>query len=299
MRKKILAIICLVAIGLGLTACSQSTDNQSKEESSQSEQKLPFKLTTKNLTLKRQAAAIVIYAAKKYKGVWQKTYSQALKNDLSVSVKSSTGFNNILKKQDYIYEVSGNGKENDAFYCIKGSSVSLYNHKKKLATVSLKQILSYLNDNQQAERVKKLDVVMGASITSNKYGIKGDNGLAFIPKKLQGTWYNKKGKKLVITEHTINHEEIHKISSSGVTTTTFNQTKNWARARIENINGINCYHVQSLNTQDFGLLYTVQKSGNNVAVVTYSVDTGNYLSSYWKTTKIAKDNQDAKFKSLN
>lgn len=55
---------------------------------------------------------------------------------------------------------------------------------------------------------------MGASITSDKYGVKGDNGLATVPKHLRGTWYNRRGKKLVIDAHSINGGEIHKISGS-------------------------------------------------------------------------------------
>lgn len=299
MRKKILIAFCLITSVLTLAACG-SKDNSKEQQvsSSNTSKKVPAKLTVKNITAEQQASAIAIYAAQKYKGAWRKAYRQAQKSNLSVSPRSTTGLNHIFKKQNYIYEVSGNGQENDAFYSIKDEKVNFYNHKKKLGTASLTKILTYLNDHQYENKVKKLSVNLSAAITAVKYGVKGDKGLVEVPKKLQGTWYNKKGKKLVVTAYTINGEEIHKIASSGLTTTTFNQTKKWARARIENINEINCYHVQSLNAQDFGLLYTVQKENGQVAVVTYSVDTGSYLNSYWKSTKIARANTDASFKSL-
>ena len=102
-----------------------------------------------------------------------------------------------------------------------------------------------------------------------------------------------------ITDHTVNGEEIHHISNSGVAAESLDQTKKWARARIENINGLNCYHAQTLNAQDFGLLYSVQKDNGNTAVVTYSVDTGHYTATYWKSTKIAKEHRNAEFKTLN
>ncbi len=88
----------------------------------------------------------------------------------------------------------------------------------------------------------------------------------------------------MIDAHSINGGEIHKISGS-FAPTSFEQTRRWARARMENINGINCYHVQALNAQNFGRLYTVQKKGKNKAVATYSVDTGSCTGSYWKSVK--------------
>ncbi len=124
------------------------------------------------------------------------------------------------------------------------------------------------------------------------------SGTATVPKHLRGTWYNRRGKKLVIDAHSINGGEIHKISGS-FAPTSFEQTRRWARARMENINGIDCYHVQALNAQNFGWLYTVQKKGKNEAVATYSVDTGSCTGSYWKSVKLAKANVDAKFASLS
>lgn len=300
MSKKILPLIFLIATILELSACSQNSAQHDKNVVNNTQKQVSSRLTANKLTKTSQASAITIYAAMKYKGKWQEAYKQAEKNHLSISIKSKTGFSHIFKGQGYIYQVTGNGKEQDTFYTLKKDQISFFNHKRKIATVSLDSILTYLNDQQKYKEVKKLaaNTVIGAQITSEKYGVKGDAGLAFIPKKLRGTWYNKKGKKLVITAHTIEGEEIHKISSSVVTTESFQQTKHWARARIENINGINCYHVQSLGAQNFGFLYTAQKSDGNLAVVTYSVDTGDYLDSYWKSTAIARNNDDAEFKSL-
>lgn len=170
----------------------------------------------------------------------------------------------------------------------------------KIGSASLNELVSYLNDKNEIKNVRKLAAytTMGASITSDKYGVKGDNGLATVPKHLRGTWYNRRGKKLVIDAHSINGGEIHKISGS-FAPTSFEQTRRWARARMENINGIDCYHVQALNAQNFGWLYTVQKKGKNEAVATYSVDTGSCTGSYWKSVKLAKANVDAKFASLS
>ena len=300
MSKKILVLIFLIATALNLSACSQNSTQHDKSVDNNTQKQVSKNLTANKLTKTSQASAITIYAAMKYKGKWQDAYKQAVKNHLSISIKSKTGFSRIFKGQGYIYQVTGNGKEQNTFYTLKKDEVSFFNHKKKIATVSLNSILTFLNDHQKSEEVKRLSAktVLGARITSNKYGVKGDAGLAYIPKKLRGIWYNKKGKKLVITAHTIEGEEIHRISTAVVTTESFQQTKHWARARIENINGIDCYHIQSLGAQNFGFLYTVQKNGRNPAVVTYSVDTGDYLDSYWKSTTIAKNNVNAEFKSL-
>lgn len=303
MSKKILAIVCMIATILSLSACGQNgTNNHSNkaEKTSNTQKQIPEKLVTDNLTQSEQASAITVYAAMKYKGKWQQIYKQALKSHLNVSIKSQTGFNHIFKGKGYIYQISSNNSEQDNFYTLNKDKVTFFKHNKKIAVADFDKIVAYLNEQKKANIVKKLAAKtrMGARITSDKYGVKGDDGFAFIPKTLRGIWYNKKGKKLVITAHTIEGEEIHRISTSEVTTESFRQTKHWARARIENINGINCYHVQSLGAQNFGFLYTIQKEGKNVAVVTYSVDTGDYLDSYWKSTIIAKNNVHAKFKSL-
>lgn len=302
MGKKILTLIFLIITALTLSACNQNSTQSDKniEKSNNTQKHNPQKLTVNNLTAKSLSSAITIYAAMNYKGQWQDIYKQATKHHLDISIKTTTGFSRVFKGEDYVYQVSGNGKETDSFYALDNDKVSFFNHKKKTATTDLNVILNYLNDRDKYNLVKKLAAtcVMGARITSDKYGVKGDDGLAFIPKDLRGTWYNRKGKKLVITAHRIDGEEIHQISTSGVTATSLEQTKKWARARTENINGVDCYHVQSLGAQNFGLLYTLQRNGKRIAVVTYSVDTGDYLNSYWKSAAIAKENASAKFKSL-
>lgn len=302
MSKKILAIICMIATVLSLSACGQNSTNHSNkaEKTDNTQKQMPEKLVVNKLTQSEQASTITVYAAMKYKGKWQQIYKQALKKRLNVSIKSQTGFSHIFKRKGYIYQISSNNSEQDNFYTLNKDKVTFFKHNKKIAVADFDKIVAYLNEQKKANIVKKLAAKtrMGARITSDKYGVKGDDGFAFIPKTLRGIWYNKKGKKLVITAHTIEGEEIHRISTSEVTTESFRQTKHWARARIENINGINCYHVQSLGAQNFGFLYTIQKEGKNVTVVTYSVDTGDYLDSYWKSTIIAKNNVNAKFKSL-
>ena len=299
MSRRILTFMCLTAAVLGLTACGNNSHTDNKNGSASSTQKqAPKKLIAKDLSASEKASAITIYGAQKYKKAWQKTYQTAEKNGLSVAVKSPTAFR-YIKDKGYIYQVSGNGKEPDTYYILEGNTVNFYN-RKKLGSASLNKIVSYLNGKNEIKNVRKLTAytTMGASITSDKYGVKGDNGLATIPKKLQGTWYNRRGKKLVIDAHSINGEEIHKVTGS-LAPTSFDQTKKWARARMENINGIDCYHVQALNAQNFGRLYTVQKKGKNKAVATYSVDTGSCTGSYWKSVKLAKANVDTKFASLS
>ncbi len=303
MRKKILATFCLIATAAGLTACSQKKqiNHQNMEKSSVAQKQAPTRLIVKELGDKEKASAITIYGAMNYKGAWQTAYKDAVKNHLSISVKNRTGFSWIKQGRGFINEVTGNGREHNAFYTSKGDTIYFYNEKRKLGSASLEEITSYLNKRDQFTVVQKLaaNTTLAASVTSNKYGVKGDDGLALVPVKLRGTWYNYKGEKLTATAHTINDEEIHQISNSGIAATSLAQTKKWARARIEDINGLNCYHVRTLNSQDFGLLYSVQKSGENTAVVTYSVATGHYTATYWKSTKIAREHRHAEFRTLN
>ena len=289
MRNKTLVAFCLIAAMINLTACQsqkQTNNRQTIEKSGVTQKQTPKRLIVKSMSDTEKSSAISIYGSMKYGDAWKTAYSDAKKNRLSISVKNRTGFNWIKKGRGYIYEVTGNGQENK---------------KKNLGVASLSEIASYLNEHNQVKAVEKLatKTTLAAEVTSDKYGVKGDDGLALVPTRLWGTWYNYKGKKLVITDHTVNGEEIHHISNSGVAAESLDQTKKWARARIENINGLNCYHAQTLNAQDFGLLYSVQKDNGNTAVVTYSVDTGHYTATYWKSTKIAKEHRNAEFKTLN
>ena len=304
MRNKTLVAFCLIAAMINLTACQsqkQTNNRQTIEKSGVTQKQTPKRLIVKSMSDTEKSSAISVYGSMKYGDAWKTAYSDAKKNRLSISVKNRTGFNWIKKGRGYIYEVTGNGQENNAFYTMKSETVYFYNQKKNLGVASLSEIASYLNEHNQVKSVEKLatKTTLAAEVTSDKYGVKGDDGLALIPTRLWGTWYNYKGKKLVITDHTVNGEEIHHISNSGVAAESLDQTKKWARARIENINGLNCYHVQTLNAQDFGLLYSVQKDNGNTAVVTYSVDTGHYTATYWKSTKIAKEHRNAEFKTLN
>lgn len=299
MGKRILALICLIAASFGLTGCGQksSINNKNTEKTSQAKKQAPDKLTDQ-LSDNLKASAITVYAGMRYKK-WDQLYKQATKNKLSVSVKNHTGFR--IPGKGYIYEVSGNGKEAETFYTLRDGVVTFYNGTKKLGKSNLKQIVAYLNKKNKVQAVKTLakKTKVGARITSDKYGVKGDDGLKFIPRELRGTWYSHKGKKLVVTEHTINGEEIHMIDSSSFAPVTLEQTKKWARARIENINGVDCYHVQSLNQQSFGLLYSLQKKKGEPAIATYRVATGDFIGSYWKSVEFARANRDAVFASLN
>lgn len=289
---------------VGLTACgnnSSANNTENNKQAKQTQKKTSLKLTNKSLTNTKEASAITTYAAMKCKGRWQDVYQKAKKNGLYVSIKSRVGFKHFNKGKGYIYEVSDSSKENAIFYTFDKQKVYFYSRQRVVGSAELDEIISYLNKENKAEDVAKLarNTEYAAPITSDKYGIKGDNGLANVLEDLVGTWYNRRGKKLVITNHTINGKEIHEIASGGLVTDTFDQTADWSRARMENINGLDCYHVQEINAQDYGILYTMQRKGNNHAVVTYSVDTGSYTGSYWKSAKIARENVTAKFKSLS
>lgn len=297
MSKKILAIVCIVVAVFGLSACNQKSYLKNSKTSN-AQRQTAQKLVVKKLSETEKASAITVYAAMKYKKTWQTVYQHAVSHKLLVAVKNPTGFKNV-KGKHYVYQVSNNSEESANFYTIDNQEVDFY-HDKKIGSASLNEITSYLNNQNKIATVKKLAActTVGASITSDKYGVKGDNGLANVPKNLQGIWYTRKGKRLIITAHTVDGEQIHQIGDSGIAAESFDQTDKWARARIENINGIDCYHVQSLNAQNFGLLYSVQKKGRDSAVVTYSVDTGNYIDSYWKSVVLAKIYEDADFASL-
>ena len=179
MSKKILVLIFLIATALNLSACSQNSTQHDKSVDNNTQKQVSKNLTANKLTKTSQASAITIYAAMKYKGKGQDAYKQAVKNHLSISIKSKTGFSRIFKGQGYIYQVTGNGKEQNTFYTLKKDEVSFFNHKKKIATVSLNSILTFLNDHQKSEEVKRLSAktVLGARITSNKYGVKGVVGI--------------------------------------------------------------------------------------------------------------------------
>ena len=197
MSKKLLAIICVSVAALGLSACNQKSYLKNSRTSN-AQRQVSKKLAVNRLSAAEKASAITVYAAMKYEKAWQKVYQHAINHKLFIAIKNQTGFKNV-KGRKYIYQVSGNSQETATYYTIDDHEVDFYNDK-KIGTASLGEIVAYLNNKDKSETVKNLatKTTVGAAITSDKYGVKGDNGLANVPRKLQGTWYTRKGKELGI-----------------------------------------------------------------------------------------------------
>ena len=128
MRNKTLVAFCLIAAMINLTACQsqkQTNNRQTIEKSGVTQKQTPKRLIVKSMSDTEKSSAISIYGSMKYGDAWKTAYSDAKKNHLSISVKNRTGFNWIKKGRGYIYEVTGNGQENNAFYTMPGFKIEV------------------------------------------------------------------------------------------------------------------------------------------------------------------------------
>lgn len=266
--KQIMTLV--LAAGL-LTGCKNSI-NPVKKSGNDDSNKVVFQkikhrqghLSSKNLTPKMTAAAISVYAGKKYPDSWGKVLDKGEKDGLNVSFENRSNYSYMHEGTGISYMLS-----EDCGYTLKqdGNDTRFYifANQNQLESKTLTQIVDYLNDHDGEELVKKLagNITLGASSKENsdtdsassKTHIKGDGGLFDIPEAMQGTWYTYIDGKLiktVIDDHHIGDDgqttELHiqtrempeKYLDDGnsIPKSYLKETQNWSTAGYMNLHGI-------------------------------------------------------------
>ncbi|WP_308556457.1 hypothetical protein [uncultured Lactobacillus sp.] len=336
--NKFAKVVFISLAALSLAACSNNNNNSESAKPNKSANLKIRKVKSKKGTLtanyrspQRTVAVITAYAGLKYANQWGDALSNAKANGLVVTLKNQA---------DYMNEGSGVGYfvTNDLAYTLKqtGNTTEyyLFADQKQIASVTMKEMVDYLNERNSDKLVKNLtnsakiedernDSANASSNSNNtndssddssKSNIEGDAGLYTIPSEFQGVWYTVSyGKmyKIVFTDHEIIENgqttELHKMKRSFIDKiekmpkSYQDKTMKWGRASMmTDIKKNTWFNVMGWNqTAGDGESYRLHtEKGQNVLVL--ASDAGPWTDSVaWKTPQLAKEYAKTKFSDLH
>ena len=334
--KKVGKISVILIAALALAGCAQNQKTKSSPRKSSSTTKVSKKKVTQvghlkanDLSPQKTVAVVTAYAGKRYAGDWNKALNDAQDNGLEVDLKNQTDYDYMKDGSGVAYLVS-----DDAGYTLKQvdgeNTYYLYGDKKELASVTMKQMIDYLNKldsdklvNDLAKNAKVVDQRSDSDGSTNdtatkKSNLPGDKGLSNVPAELQGTWYTVDGSKLttikigqnkIDTDNGKYVQELHKIDPDFFKNHKYYQmpksyqkaTKNWGMAGMmdQRVHGINFMNVRSwMQGAGDGEYYGVHtENGQQVVVIASGAELWTEAVA-WKTTQLAKQYKDKKFKDL-
>ncbi|MDH5100594.1 hypothetical protein OQI87_05525 [Lactobacillus kefiranofaciens] len=328
----------ILLAGLALAGCSNNqnsktvTHKASKISAGLVEHKnKPTKLghlKANDLSPQKTVAVITAYAGKKYSDDWGTSLKKAQTNGLRVNLENQSDFSYMKNGSGVAYLVSdGNG------YTLKqvnGENIYyLYDKEEELTSVTMGQMINYLNKSDSDELVN--DLAKNAKIvnqrtessdstndkTSHKTNIPADGGLFNIPAQYQGTWhtYPADDNKLdvtKITQHQImdgnDVKELHKINDNtdddyiekyAKSKSYLKATKNWGRVSFWNRRGIKYMNVMGwMQGAGDGVFYGIHTENEQpVLVVAYGAGLWTNCVA-WKTPQLAQQYKHKKFKDL-
>lgn len=331
--KRKLTVLIAVSAALTLAGCSQSTQGGTKSQQSPSKtsqvskksssakpsaktssQKDTTKLSANDMDYKTTASAIAVYAAQKYGDTWEIAVNAAKQNNLSVAFRSKADTDISSDNSGYVYEVSGTGKSSNARYMLGGGDgadkqVTIFVKQRDLGTVSLGNIVSYLNSKNAGDTVKslakntQLNVKLAGDEDERKTSpVQHNNSASAIPSTLQGTWYtadtgNGNIDTLTVTDNKINDEvgfsmDVKKKGSSSSGT-------NSGYMKQATINGINFYSFTNMGQKPGqGSTYLAPHTENGQSVIVSANSNGRTNAVYWKSKALAKQNSNKQFSDL-
>lgn len=332
MKHKLTVLVALSA-ALTLAGCSQNTQGGAKSSQSQSKtsqvskksssaqpsaktssQKDGTKLSADDMDYKTTASAIAVYAAQKYGDTWEIAVNAAKQNNLSIAFRSKSATGITADNNGYVYEVSGTGKSSNARYMLGGGDgankqVTIFVKQRNLGTVSLGNIVSYLNSKGAGNTVKSLaqNAKLGAKLAgdvdeSKTSPVQHNNASSVIPSALQGTWYtadtgNGNIDTLTVTDNKINDEA--GFSMDVQKKNTGSSGTNSGYMKQANINGINFYSFTNMGQQPGqGSTYLAPHTENGQQVIVSANSNGRTNAVYWKSETLAKKNANKQFSDL-
>lgn len=333
--KKIGKISVILLAGLALAGCSQKPKQKTSSKGSATikvtkNKKRPTKmghLSDQDLSPQKTVAVVVAYAGDRYSGSWNKALLDGKQNGIEVDLKNQSNYSYMNEGSGVAYMVSA-----DAGYTLKqvnGENIYyLFSNGKKLGSVTMKQMVDYLNKrdsdslvNSLAQNAKVNDERSDSGDDSSdsagkKSNLPGDDGLFNVPTEFQGTWYTYNDDKMSIIKISQNKinvdnyiQELHKVKAGFLDKYTYGDmsasyhkaTKNWGMAGMgsQRVHGINYMNVrgwmQEAGDGDFYGLHT--ENGQSVLVLAQGA--GPWVSGVaWKTPQLAQQYKHKKFKDL-
>lgn len=328
----------ILLAGLALAGCSNNqthraaTHKTPKSSAGLVERKnKPTKmghLKANDLSPQKTVAVVTAYAGKKYSDSWGSALNNAKKNGLQVDLKNQS---------DYSYMKNGSGVAymvgNNTGYTLKQvngeNTYYLYGNKEELASVTMKQMIDYLNRldsdslvNDLAENAKVVDQRSDSSDNTSedsghKTNIPADGGLFNVPAQYQGTWYtypadDNKLDTIKISQHEITDgkyiTELHKVDRKvnydymekyAKSKSYLKATKNWGRASFWNLHGIKYLNVMGwMQGAGDGTFYGPHTE-NGQPVLVIAEGAGLWTNCVaWKSPQLAQQYKHKKFKDL-
>lgn len=335
MLKYKLTVLVAISAALTLAGCSQTTqsntqssqsktnkvaknssdnsntssDNSNTSTASSKNKDTYTKLSASKMDYKTTASAIAVYAAQKYGDTWEIAVNAAKQGNLGVAFRSKDATGITSDNDGYVYEVSGTGKSSNARYMLAGDGadkqVTIFVKQRNLGTTSLKDIVAYLNQKNDADLVKQL-----AKKTQLNVKLAGDedtqkttnnSSASVIPSSLQGTWYtadtgNGNIDTLTVTDNKINDEAGFsmnvKAKNSGSSTSD-------GYMKQTTINGISFYSFTNMGqTPGQGSTYLAPHTENGQSVIVSANSNGRTNAVYWKSKALAEKNSNKQFSDL-
>ena len=298
--KKIGKISVILLAGLALAGCSQKSKQKTSSKGSATikvtkNKKQPTKmghLSDQDLSPQKTVAVVVAYAGDRYSGSWNKALLDGKQNGIEVDLKNQSNYSYMNEGSGVAYMVSA-----DAGYTLKqvnGENIYyLFSNGKKLGSVTMKQMVDYLNKrdsdslvNSLAQNAKVNDERSDSGDDSSdsagkKSNLPGDDGLFNVPTEFQGF--------------------LDKYTYGDMSASYHKATKNWGMAGMgsRRVHGINYMNVrgwmQEAGDGDFYGLHT--ENGQSVLVLAQGA--GPWVSGVaWKTPQLAQQYKHKKFKDL-
>ncbi|WP_173006564.1 hypothetical protein [Lactobacillus helveticus] len=328
--KHKLTVLVAISAALTLAGCSQTA--QSKTQSSQVAKNLSdnsntstassntstassknkdtyTKLSASKMDYKTTASAIAVYAAQKYGDTWEIAVNAAKQGNLGVAFRSKDATGITSDNDGYVYEVSGTGKSSNARYMLAGDGadkqVTIFVKQRNLGTTSLKDIVAYLNQKNDADLVKQLaektqlNVKLAGDEDTQK--ITNNSSASVIPSSLQGTWYtadtgNGNIDTLTVTDNKINDEAGF---SMNVKAKTSGSSTSDGYMKQTTINGISFYSFTNMGqTPGQGSTYLAPHTEDGQSVIVSANSNGRTNAVYWKSEALAKKNSNKQFSDL-
>lgn len=333
--KHKLTVLVAISAALTLAGCSQTT--QSNTQSSQSKtskvtknssdnsntstassntstassknKDTYTKLSVSKMDYKTTASAIAVYAAQKYGDTWEIAVNAAKQGNLGVAFRSKDATGITSDNDGYVYEVSGTGKSSNARYMLAGDGadkqVTIFVKQRNLGTTSLKDIVAYLNQKNDADLVKQLaektqlNVKLAGDEDTQK--ITNNSSASVIPSSLQGTWYtadtgNGNIDTLTVTDNKINDEAGF---SMNVKAKTSGSSTSDGYMKQTTINGISFYSFTNMGqTPGQGSTYLAPHTEDGQSVIVSANSNGRTNAVYWKSEALAKKNSNKQFSDL-
>lgn len=326
--KHKLTVLVAISAALTLAGCSQTTqsntqssqsktskvaknssDNSNTATASSKNKDTYTKLSASKMDYKTTASAIAVYAAQKYGDTWEIAVNAAKQGNLGVAFRSKDATGVTSDNDGYVYEVSGTGKSSNARYMLAGDGadkqVTIFVKQRNLGTTSLKDIVAYLNQKNDADLVKQL-----AEKTQLNVKLAGDedtqkttnnSSASVIPSSLQGTWYtadtgNGNIDTLTVTDNKINDEAGF---SMNVKAKTSGSSTSDGYMKQTTINGISFYSFTNMGqTPGQGSTYLAPHTEDGQSVIVSANSNGRTNAVYWKSKAVAKKNSNKQFSDL-